>query len=153
MLDHYSKTYLDTSVVVAFLKGEEGRSPVVSDILKAAESGSFYVYTSTLTIAETHKIPGQAALHGKESDRALAFFEYDFIKLIDVNRRIAEKAHELCHDLGMTCCDAIHLASALSAKCSVLLAYDGDLYKIHHPGILIEQPRIINGQIKIRDLE
>ena len=153
MDDQYKKPYLETSVTLAFIKGEKGRLGVVSDILNASESGLFYVYTSTLTITETHKMHGQSALQGKESDKAIDFFEYDFIKLIDVNRRIAEKAHQLCQDYGLTCCDAIHVASALAAKCSVLLTYDSDLYKIQPPGIMIEQPRIINGQIEMDELK
>ena len=90
------KPYFDSSVILAFIKGEDTRYQIVADILIAAEKGEFDVYTSTLSITEVHKRRGETALNPKESDKTLDFFDYDFIKLIDVDRRVAEYAHRLC---------------------------------------------------------
>jgi predicted nucleic acid-binding protein len=43
----------------------------------------------------------------------LAFFEHDYIELIDVDRRIGEQANEFCRQYSLYPNDAIHLACAL----------------------------------------
>jgi predicted nucleic acid-binding protein len=166
MADQYKKPYLDSSVFIAWIKGEiieiqepqkKGKPPVVKridrkgivdHILTLAEKGEFKIYSSTLTLAEVHKKRNHPQLAAEQDEKILAFFENDFIELVDVDRTIGEEANKLCREYGLLPADAIHLACALRAGCEVLLAWDDRLTKVSHPNIRIEEPQII-GQMAL----
>lgn len=154
-----TSAYIDSSVIIAFLKGEEKRCAIAADILKSAEADKLHICTSTLTVVEVCRPQNGGTLQGKESDKALAFFEYDFITLVDLDRRTAEQAHEFCVNYGVAPADAIHLASALKAKCDVLWAWDDRFtnksrkLQEDRVEIRIEEPRILDGQLVICDDE
>ena len=101
---------------------------------------------------EVHKKKGAQPLNDEEGDRILAFFEHDFINIIDVDREIAEQANKLCRRYNLWPTDAIHLACAIRAKCDVLLAWDNKLTSINHPDIIVENPRKI-GQLNLLDVD
>ena len=148
----YTKPYVDSSVIVAWIHGEKSRTEIFTDILKAAEAGLFRIFTSSLTIVETHRPRGQDASSIKKSDELLDFFEHDFLEFIDVDRRVAERAHRLCRDCRLRPCDAIHVACALKAGCEVLLTWDGDYKDLEIPSLDIRQPEIVIGQPTLPDL-
>ncbi len=85
-------------------------------------------------------------LDDKEGDKILDFFEHDFFGIAELTRALGEDAHRLARQFGLKPTDSVHLATALRAKCDVLLSFDPDLYKIKHPDIRIEPPEVI-GQI------
>jgi len=150
------KSYLDASVIIAFLKGEEGRCSIVTDILRAAESGKLQLYTSAFTIAEVCRLPGTTeSLSEKNSEMVLTFFEYDFLTLTDIDRRTGEQAHRLCVKYGFRPPDAVHLASALRAGCDTLWAWDdafvgrSQMVQADYPGIVIREPEIVDGQLEL----
>lgn len=147
MASAYQKPYLDSSVFVSWIKGEViagvDRTRIASHILKCAERGDFVVHTSTLTLAEVHKLRKGPILPEDEDQKMLAYFENDFIQLIDVDRSIGEHANSLCRKHGLYPNDAIHLACALRARCDVLLAWDNRFVKAQHPDIPIEEPRLL----------
>jgi len=150
----YKKPYLDSSVFISWVNNEtdiEGvdRKAIADGILNAARDGFFRVYTSTLTIAEVHKMRSGPRLEEDRANRLLEFFQSDFILYVDVERRVAEAAHRLCREHGIYPCDGIHLAAALEAKCEVLLAWDDRFEKVKHPGIRIEAPEMAVGQMNI----
>lgn len=147
MADVYKKPYLDSSVFIAWLKSEvvEGieRGNVADHILSLAEHGDFSIYTSTLTLAEVHKLKGADALRNGDDEKILEYLERSYIKLIDVDRRIGEHANKLCREHGIRPNDAIHLACALRAGCDVLLAWDDRFGKVTLDGINVEEPTMI----------
>ena len=153
----YKLPYVDSSVFIAFLKGKEidlktniDRAPIAKHVLKDAEDGKYSVITSTLTIAEVHKRRGWEKLTEDQSVDILDYLESDFIIYVEVDRAIAEAAHHICQDYGSRPNDGIHIASAIRAKCDVLLVWDDKFEAIKHPQITIEQPRIL-GQTKLFD--
>lgn len=149
----YKKPYFDTSVLISWLKGETidstDRQEIVTDILTAAERGLFRVYTSTFTMAEVYKQRGREPLHAKNFDTILKFFEHDFVTLIDVDRRAGERAHRLCQQFGIMPGDAVHLPCALKAGCDVLLTWDDRLTGLQLEDIRVEQPRLVEGQMRL----
>jgi predicted nucleic acid-binding protein len=178
LADQYEKPYLESSCFIAWIKdevienrsfvdeivkdvkGKEGiqkreviekieRGKITAHVLRLAEEGEFAIYTSALTLAEVHKKRKGQILADDLDERILAYFEHDYIKIIDVDRRISEEANEYCRKYGLLGNDAIHLACALRAGCDVLLTWDDDFNAITHSQIRIEQPRII-GQTKMK---
>jgi predicted nucleic acid-binding protein len=145
--DQYKKPYFDANVFLAWIKKEEvngiKRWERVGHILALAEKGQFHIFTSTLTLAEVYKLRSGTVLPQKENGELLAYFEHEYIELVDVDRTIGEQANAFCRQYNIYPNDAIHLACALRAKCDVLLAYDGRFQNIIHPQIKIDEPEII----------
>ena len=122
------------------------RKQVAEHILTHAEQGSSQIYISALTIAEVHKKRGHDKLTDQEDDEILAFFEHEFIEVIDVDRQIGEQANHFCRQYGLSPADATHLACALRAGCDVLLAWDDKLTGVSHPNISCEEPQMLGQQ-------
>jgi len=162
MPDPYKNPYFDSSVFIAWIKGEIGenveyrneggkstkvvkrtnRKAIVDHILKQAKDGNIKIYTSSFTLSEVHKKRNHEKLTSEQDEKILAFFENDFIELVDVDRRIGEAANGLCRSMGLLPADAVHLASALRAGSDVLLAWDDRVTNKSHPDIRIEEPEI-----------
>ncbi len=178
MAEQYQKPYLDSSVFIGTIRHEviERKETVFrpdvnkkgqpiqrqetiihrvesgkigAHILTLAQEGTFLVYTSSLTLAEVHKQRHQDQLSNEQDENILAFFEHDWIKLIDIDRRIGEQANEFCRTYGVYPNDAIHLACALRAGCDVLLTWDLDFVNaVQHSYISVEQPQAL-GQLRL----
>lgn len=153
MVETYRKPYLDSSVFIAWIKGEVAkgvdRRAVVDSILALAERGQFQIYTSALTLAEVHKPRGTERLSDDLGDQILAYFEHEFIRIVDVDRNIAEQAHKKCREHAIYPNDAIHLACAMKAGCDVLLAWDDRFNKVKEPSIRIEEPQMLPRQARL----
>jgi len=146
LLPEIRSVYLDSSVFLAHIKGERlvafaGRSRVeiTAAIFEAARNGQFKIYTSFFTLAEVRRIRGQAeALGDDEIDRVNSLFqeflEHDYIYAIEVNREIAEKAQSLGARFNLTPTDAVHMASAIVAGCSMAFAWDKGTWLSKFPG-------------------
>lgn len=155
--DRYKRPYFDSSVFLAWIKKEvvddiDRRTPA-DHILALAESGSIVIFTSTLMLAEVHKLRSGPITPIKDNGAILKTFERylenDWIRLVDVDRRIGEEANAFCRQFGIYPNDAIHLACALRAKCDYLLAWDDRFIKVRHPSIKPEAPQV-TGQTKIK---
>lgn len=147
MADQYRKPYLDSSIFIAWVKGEVigtvDRGKVAQHILSSAENGKFSIYTSTLTLAEVHKLRIGPVLPIGDSDKILEYLERKHVKVIDVDRRIGEHANRLCREYGIYPNDAIHMASALRAGCDVLYAWDNRFTKVTGDLIIVKEPAIL----------
>jgi predicted nucleic acid-binding protein len=147
----YRKPYVESSVFIAFIRGETTQGPnhdqdakaIVNSILVAAEAGAFPIVTSSLTIAEVFKRKGAALLTNQQNDDLRPYFREQYIQIVEVDRDVAERANELCRTFqadaaaqlrGLRPNDAIHIASAERAECDVILAWD--------PDFMSQKPRI-----------
>jgi len=72
-------------------------------------------------------------------------FEWSFIGKINVDERVSKKAVQLCRDHGLKPADAIHAASAILRKVSVIQRWDRDFDKVAHL-IPAEEPVRISAQ-------
>ena len=102
----YRKPYLDSSVFIAWIKGEvihrtnaDGIEEVVDrgkigeHVLTLAEQQAYPIIMSALTIAEVHKKKGRSRLEKDENEGILAYFEHDFVNPVPVDRSIGEEAN------------------------------------------------------------
>jgi predicted nucleic acid-binding protein len=158
MADEYTKPYLDSSVFIAWLRGEvkDGvdRHKIANHVLEEAQRGKYQIVISALTFAEVHKVKGDSKTHlsNDEDERILAYFENDFFAVVTVDRIIGEEANRFCRTYNLKPNDAIHLACALRAKCDVLLLWDRQfLAAVTHTALRIEEPRIIRDQMPLLD--
>ena len=101
------------------------RWEVAERIVKDAERGDYYLYTSTITLAEVRRIrEKREQLSQNEIAIVQVFFENEYIRLVEVSREVGEKAQILGAQYGIYPMDAIHLATAIQHECDVLLVWD-----------------------------
>ncbi len=132
MAEEPTKRYWDSSVFLAWIKGEPGRADTVDKIIADAQAGRCVIYASMITLAEVTK-PARGPIQvGKAvEDKIAAFFKNDYIKLVPVDYVIGTKARQLIWDfpfLGPR--DSIHIATAIHVGVEAIEHYDGDFEKV-----------------------
>ena len=104
-------------------------------VLRDWEAGIVTLVTSTLTITEVLYVRTakaavwlDASLRHRLNDLFSPGGERKLL-LVELSRPIAEAARDLCWNYRIRPKDAVHVASALAAKCEVLHTYDTNLKK------------------------
>ena len=84
----------------------------------------------------------------QQSIDLLPRFREDYIEMIEIDRLVGERAHDLCRSFPnnhqnrtLKPGDAIHIAAAEKAGCDVILATDPGLLELKYTLIPIEQPK------------
>ena len=97
-------------------------------IIEAAKKDVFEILSSTFSLAEVCKHPDKEAT----SDKLAAFFESDYILLVNVDRFVAETAGALMmRYAGLKPADAVHLATAcVSPGVEQMHTFDDRLLKL-----------------------
>ena len=135
--------YWDSCAFLALIQNEHGRADACQETLTEAQGGHFIIFTSALTLAETLWMRSGPKL-GEEKARILNnFFRRSFIRVLNVDRAIAERAQRLVWDGSVKPKDAIHIATALRYKCELLETFDGPLIQLSGAleGLEIREPR------------
>lgn len=140
-----SKVYWDSSVWIALIKGEVvngiNRFEVPKMILEDAEKGEVTIYTSRLTIVEVHKKKRHTNLTQQEDEKIQSdFFKHEYIKKIDVDNWVSQKARDVAWQYRLAPNDAIHLASAIKVQAEVLHYWDCDFSHIPAEVMLCKEP-------------
>jgi len=148
------RVYWDSCVYIDCIQRHPDRGAVLDSIIKQAKHGEIVLVASALVLAEVSKLKDPNATAEEEAERILRFFENDFIKVRNVTRRIAEHAADMTRRHSIKPSDAIHVATALEAKCLSLQTYDGVKGcrgklialdgKMGSPPLPIEIPRIVS---------
>lgn len=148
----YTNPYLETTVFIALIKGEIvagiDRGQIAQNILDDAGRGRWPIFTSTLTIVEVFKKRKRPALTEIEEQKIDAFFKHDYIKLVTLDRYVAEHARKLARVYNLRPIDAIHLASAIRAKADQFLTWDNDFPHAVIEGVQIREPYWL-GQLRM----
>ena len=96
-------------------------------LLSEQKNGEILIVTSTLGIAESLWLRGQAKVPKDRAELVRKFFRRSYIKTYNVTRKIAEDAQDLVWDKGIAPKDAIHVSTALSLGIPVLETFDKKL--------------------------
>jgi predicted nucleic acid-binding protein len=141
------RRYWDSSVFIAWIKGEHGRAPVCEEIVGMARREECLILTSAITLAEVvrprHK--GSVAMTEQENQQIVDFFANPFIRFIDFSPSLGLQSRNLQWRFGLHVRDAIHVASALAAKVDFIESYDPDFLLVDRtqvPGCpVIREPK------------
>lgn len=121
-------TYLDTSVVVKLVLGEQGSDAAGRIWLDADDR-----VASQLIIVEARAALASAARRGRVSPEGLRAAQgelerlLDGVDLVEVDLPLVELAAEVAEHHGLRGYDAVHLASAILVGSEVLASSDADL--------------------------
>ena len=138
--------YLDSSVLLAWLKDEQGRVDNVGVLFEEAWHKEIKIFTSALTIAEVLNIQGGYSPISKDHKlQVRKLFAHPWLSIISVTRRIAETSQDMVWDHRIKPKDGIHVASAIIQRATKLYSYDAGLTKhanLHttHGAIHISEP-------------
>jgi predicted nucleic acid-binding protein len=139
------RRYWDSDCFLGFLQAESDKEALCRAVLGDAEQGNVMIVTSALTIAEVLRLRGRTPLPKAVRQKVTDFFRNEYISIRNVTRRIAENARDLVWDNGIHPKDAIHVATALDARLSLMNTFDGDLIKksaqLGRPPLLIGKPQ------------
>lgn len=140
------KTYWDSNCFLAWLKAEP-HADLCRGTIEQAEKGSLLIVTSAITLVEVIKLNGRTSIGKDHSAQIIAFFNQEFVRVRNLYLAMAESARRLIWEYrGLGNIDAVHVATAISAKCPVLEIFDKELIKldgvIGNPPLRIAEPSI-----------
>ena len=122
-------------------------------VLNLAASGEVEIITSALTIAEVLHLQGRQPIQADKRKQVTDFFKRSYIIPVSITRRVAEESRDLVWDHGIEPKDALHVATALSAKVDVFNTFDQSLIgknlKVGNPKLRIEIPTVAQGDLGI----
>ena len=139
----HDRIYWDSNAFLAWLQNEPGREAACRDTLDAAQNGAFLIITSALTLAEVLWLKGAPRLTEDKADLLNRFFRRSSIRVVNLDRRIAQRAQRLVWESGIKPKDSVHVASGLQYECPVLETFDLPLIQkgVDLEGIEIREPQ------------
>jgi predicted nucleic acid-binding protein len=135
--------YWDSVAFLGWLQEELGKVELCEGTIERAQSGEALIITSALTIAEVLWLRGGPRITQDKAALVRKFFRRSYIRVINVTRAVAEDAQSLVWDHGIRPKDAIHVATAISAKVAALETFDEGLLKksgVGNPPLVIRKP-------------
>ncbi len=115
---------LDTPIFIYFIEQHPRYLPLVRSVFRAVDSGRLEAVTSTLTLLETLVVPFRLG-HQAIIQRYEALLAGSRgLRLIDLDRPLLRAAAQLRARARLKTPDALQVAAALSAGCSVYLTND-----------------------------
>lgn len=121
------RIYWDSSSFLALLQAEHERVQACTDTLQAAKDGNFLIVTSALTIAEVLWLRGAPKVTEEKEKIVNNFFRRSSIRVVNLDREIAQNAQRLVWDNGVKPKDAIHIATAQRYDCAIFETFDDPL--------------------------
>ena len=151
-LPSHRRVHLDSSVYLAFLKGETipayggmNRVGLAEFIFDAGEAGLITVLTSTITLVEVRRgVDSPSASEQSRISVIDSLFDRSSTYFIDVDRAVALSARRIANQYGIGTTDAIQVASADAARCSDLFIWDNRIVSKFSadplPGLSVRDP-------------
>lgn len=129
---------------MGYLQEEGDKVDACEEVLQAAEDGKVVIVTSALTIAEVLALKGRDKIPAERRSKVELFFRNEYIDVINITRRIAEAARSFVWDYGVLPKDALHVATAIDVRLTLLNTFDMPLVKksgkIGQPPLVIAKP-------------
>lgn len=133
-----NRVYLDSNVVLAYLKQDSGRADIIEAAMTiaSADKPEFIFYTSALSLAEVAYIEGLGDDLAESFDAIDLFWASAPILIVEVNEINARRAREILRHRANSnphpqvpqakrrSADALHLATAVSLKLDEFWTYD-----------------------------
>lgn len=147
------RRYWDSDCFLGWLMGENDKEDACRNVLQAAEDGKVIIVTSALTIAEVLALRGHEKIPSDQREKIELFFRNEYIEVRNITRRISELARSYVWDHGVKPKDALHVATAIDAKLTLLNTFDKPLSKrsgkIGTPPLIIEAPQWVEPKLPL----
>jgi predicted nucleic acid-binding protein len=101
------------------------RRDVLREYIDSAKRGEIKLVTSAFSIAEVVGLSTDKPVSREDAQKIKDFFENPYIHIRGVDRATVEDAADIGRTTKISPSDAVHVATAIRAKCRLLLTYDG----------------------------
>jgi predicted nucleic acid-binding protein len=136
--------YWDSDAFLGWFQEEPEKVELCEGTIERAQNGEVVIVTSALTIAEVLWMRGAPRLSQDKADLVRKFFRRSYIRVRNVTRSTAESAQDLVWDHSIRPKDAVHVATALEAKITLLETFDEQLLRksgtVGNPSLIIRKP-------------
>jgi predicted nucleic acid-binding protein len=121
------RLYIDANVFIFAAESHPTFAPAAQEILSKLGQGNMVGITSELTLAELLVVPlRQGNRQAIETYKGM-LGQSSAIRMVPITRSILREAPVIRAKSGQKLPDAIHLATALNAKCTVIVSQDQTL--------------------------
>lgn len=123
ILAGHGRIAIDTAPLIYFVEGDQGRAPIVRELIAEGLRGGVSLVVSAVTEAELLVAPlrrrdsGMATVIGRLLDGA-------GVSVAEVTRDIAQRAAAVRAEHRLRLMDALVVATALASRCTALLGND-----------------------------
>jgi predicted nucleic acid-binding protein len=124
MAETYLRPYLDSSVYIAAIKGEEGRAETAKHTFEDAEQAKLQIVGATFVIAEVIRAKGQSPLSSADEQLVDQYVMRPHMMWVELDVSLALEARRLARAHNLKPADAVHLASAIRGGADVLFRWD-----------------------------
>lgn len=121
--------YWDSDCFLGWLQAEPGKEDLCRAVLESAEEGKILIVTSALTLAEVLMLRGKSRIPAANREKVERFFRNNYIVIRNVTRRVAELGRSLVWEYHIAPKDALHLATAIDSKLTLMNTFDKQLLK------------------------
>lgn len=144
--------YIDADVFICVLRRDKDTWPLALAALEAAERGAVTLVASRLLAVEVGRYRGDVS-HARVTAHLVRFLEQVSLRWWEVDLRVQVKALELSQRYKLTSQDAIHLATAVLARCEYFFTYDGRFpVDSEVDGVTVTRPKVV-WEATLRDSE
>ena len=136
------RVYWDSCCFIEILNAG-ARAEQCVNVLEQAQRDEIRIVISSLTMGETVRPRGsETPLPVELRDKVLAFFENDYIIMVNLDRDVVRKSLDLCWNFNLKSRDALHVAAALAYQCDAFETFDQSILKLNAvvAGIAFREP-------------
>ena len=131
------RVFLDSSVYIAFLKGETipaaagmTRVELARLLFGAAEVGRISFFTSTISIVEVRRGVDSPAISTQTRLRLIdGLFDRTLTRFVEVDRDVALSARSMANEYNLKNMDAIQISSDRAANCEEMFIWDENVVR------------------------
>ncbi|MBV2361924.1 type II toxin-antitoxin system VapC family toxin [Streptomonospora nanhaiensis] len=158
MKKNSGRVYIDSDVYLNVILGAKDSNPERFDqsfiVIDRGERGEYDIVASSLIYAEVACAGRLRSREVGEAHRVSAqskireWFTHSGIQIVSVDRFVVDKAIGFSRSYGLKSNDAIHLASAVLARCSHLFSWNKRDFPMGQEieGVLMSEPHAIGQQ-------
>lgn len=128
---------LDTAIFIYLIEEHPTYLPAVRPLFEGADRGELEIVTSAITLLEVLVVPYRAGILPLAARYEALLTRSRGVRLIDLDRTQLRAAAQLRAVHGVRTPDALQLAAALTARCTVFVTNDRRLPPL--PGLRIVQ--------------
>ena len=115
---------IDTAIFIYFIEEDPRYIPTIAPLFESADAGVIEIVTSALTLLEVLVVPYRAGNIALAERYEAVLSRGRGIRMVDLSREHLRRAAQLRASTGVATPDALQLAAALTARCSVFVTND-----------------------------
>lgn len=141
--ERVQRLYIETAPFIYYIEEHPAYITQMDAIMEVVESKPIEVFSSVITLTEVLYQPVKMGNRKLEQEYRDILVNSGSYRLIPVNLQIAESAADLRVRHGLRTPDALHVASAIHARCDAFLTNDMGIKRVNEiPVYILDELRV-----------